>query len=140
MKLRMENKKLQAERSTQDEEQKINQRVKGWYDEAETVKKNYPDFDLRTWAQDDNFMKLLKSGVGVKAAYEVCNIENIKATTAKAAETNITKNIQAKGSRPSENGTNKTPGVIIKNDVSKLSKQDRAEIARRAAMGEEIKF
>ena len=31
-------------------------------------------------------------------------------------------------------------GVIVKNDVSKLTPKDRAEIARRARMGETIKF
>ncbi len=140
MKLRMENKRLAAEKMSQEEEQRINQRVKAWYDEAEQVKQEYPDFDLQEWAQNDHFMRLLKAGVSVKAAYEVVNIDNIKAVTARAAETNVAKNIQARGNRPSENGTTKTPGVIIKNDVSKLTRQDRAEIARRVAMGEEIRF
>ena len=42
--------------------------------------------------------------------------------------------------RPQENGTLQSGGMIVKNDVSKLTREDRAEIARRAMRGEKIQF
>ena len=48
--------------------------------------------------------------------------------------------IRAKGARPQENGTTSQGAFIVKDDVSKLSKRDRAEIIRRAARGEHIEF
>jgi len=48
--------------------------------------------------------------------------------------------IQSKASRPKENGTSSQSAVIVKNDVHSLSRAERAEIARRAARGESIKF
>ena len=52
----------------------------------------------------------------------------------------IEDNIKAKGNRPQESAAKGTQGVIIKSDPSKLTAEDRAEIARRVMMGEEITF
>ena len=52
----------------------------------------------------------------------------------------VTDNIRAKGSRPLENGTSQQGAFIVKNDVNALTKEDRAEIARRVRRGEVISF
>ena len=49
-------------------------------------------------------------------------------------------NLKAKQSRPAENGTSSKTAVIVKNDVSKLTRAERAEVARRAMLGEHIEF
>ena len=56
------------------------------------------------------------------------------------AQKQVVDNIRSRGSRPAENGTVSRSGFTYKSDVSKLSKEDRAEIARRAARGETITF
>lgn len=152
MALRQENKRLQSEKQTVEAEKETNAKVGKWWEEANKLIGTkdtpglYPDFNFKEWAQDDKFLNVLESLTRsgfpnpVQQAYEVCNLENIKKGAAQKAEENTTKNIQARGNRPPENGTKSSPGMIIKNDVSKLSREDRKEIARRAARGENISF
>jgi hypothetical protein len=60
--------------------------------------------------------------------------------TAKTVEQKLTNKIIANGARPSENGMSSQSAAVIKSDVSQLSKEDRAEIIRRVARGEKIRF
>lgn len=138
--LKLENKRLAQKDQSEQEARILNEKIKGWYDEADKVKEQYPDFDLKQWSGNDDFVKLLEAGISVKSAYEVCNIDGIKAQTAKQAETNTVNNIKSRNQRPFEAALNQTPGVIVKNDPSSLTKADREEIAKRAARGEKIVF
>ena len=140
MKVRQENKLLKEKQRTFEAEQKINQQVQQWNQEAETLKAKYPTFDLAAEAQNKQFLDLLRSGVTVEAAYQVIHMDEIIAGTAKQAQQNLADNIKAKGNRPQESAAKGTQGVIIKSDPSKLTAEDRAEIARRVMMGEEITF
>jgi hypothetical protein len=122
------------------EQERINQQVQTWHQQADALKAEYPDFDLTESAQNEQFMDLLKSGVPVKAAYELLNIDNIKADIAKKAQAQVTQNIQAKHSRPKEAANSGNSGVVVKSDVSKLTAADRAEIVKRVARGEKITY
>lgn len=135
-----ENNQLKSEKRTAEEETATQQKVAGWFEQANAMKTDYPEFDLKLASLNDDFMKLLDAGVQVRAAYEVCYPEKMQSRIAKDIEKNVTANIQAKGTRPTEGGTNQTPGVIVKSDVSKLTKAERADIAKRSAMGEDIRF
>jgi hypothetical protein len=143
-KLERENAELKAIRQKQQAEQMGQQKLNQWYAEAEEVKKMYPTFDLRTEAGNRDFMGLLKSGLSVQKAYEVVHMDEIKESAAKAAAQTageqMKARIQARASRPSENGTSSQGAVIVKNDVHSLSRADRAEIARRAQRGDKIRF
>jgi|GEM_PF-3746004 len=124
--------------------------VKGWYDEAAQLTGTkdrpgvIPDLDLRREADNPDFVKLLQSGVSVKAAYEVVHFNDILNRKVEAAKKDavsaVTQQIQARGSRPAENGAAASTGVIVKKEVRNLTVKDRAELARRAASGEEIVF
>lgn len=119
--------------------------VKQWVDEAGQLGSLYPDFDLRKEAKDPQFLALLRSGIPVRHAYEVLHMEQIKAGVAKqaaeTAEKQVVEAIRAKGTRPAENGTAAQSAFTIKDDVSKLTRKDRAEIVRRVQMGDrEIRF
>ena len=143
-KLERENAELKLIRQRQQGEQAAQQKLNQWYAEGEKMKEVYPTFDFRTEAANRDFMGLLKSGLGVQQAYELVHMEEIKAAAAKsAAQTageQMKARIQNKASRPSENGTSSQSAVITKSDVHSLSRQDRAEIARRAQRGEKIRF
>lgn len=143
-KLQRENARLRAERLDQDSRRAAQQRLAQWNQEAEETQRVYPDFDLNREAANPQFLTLLRSGIPVRHAYEVLHMEDIKAGAAQEAAKNTEKsvvdNIRAKGARPAENGMSSTPGFLVKDDVSKLTKRDRAEIARRAARGERISF
>lgn len=141
---RME-RELQAYRAEKDRamgEQMANETLQRWYMEGEALKAEYPKFDLEAESGNPEFVSLLRSGVPVKTAFELVHLEDIKAgvaaSTAKAAEKQITANIKARGARPSEAGSKS--GVSTKIDVSKLDKKGRAELIARAAKGEIISF
>lgn len=130
-------------RAAQQQEQADNQ-LRQWWQQGEELKRSYPSFDLQREAQNPEFLRLLQSGVPVDHAFQVIHMDEIMqgvaANTAKAAERQITANIRARGSRPAEAGASGKASFTVKNDVSKLSKKDRAEIAKRAMRGERIEF
>lgn len=130
-------------RAAQQQEQADNQ-LRQWWQQGEELKRSYPSFDLQREAQNPEFLRLLQSGVPVDHAFQVVHMDEIMqgvaANTARAAERQITANIRARGSRPTEAGASGKASFTVKNDVSKLSKKDRAEIARRAMRGEKIEF
>lgn len=125
-------------------EQAAKAQMQQWFSDAERVLGIYPDFDLNAESQNPQFLSMLKAGVPVQHAYEVIHMDDIKAGVAqqqaKATEKQVVDGIRAKGARPQENGTASQSAFTIKSDVSKLSKKDRAEIARRVARGERIEF
>ena len=104
----------------------------------------YPGFDLEKESKNPQFLSMLRAGVPVQTAYEVIHMDDIKAgvaqTTARRTEKQVVDGIRAKGSRPPENGTSSQSAFTVKDDPSKWTKQDRAEIARRVARGETIKL
>ena len=139
-KLERENAQYKQMIAKQEYEQKAQSQYQQWLADAEGVKTSYPEFDLRTECGDARFVDLLAKGIDMKTAYEVIHMNDIKTNVAKQAKNTVVNTVRANGARPSENGTLSQSGIIVKNDVSQLSKADRAEIARRVARGEHIKF
>ena len=143
-KLERENAELKLMRQRQQGEEAAQQKLNQWYAQGEKMKELYPSFDFRAEAANRDFMGLLKSGLDVQKAYELIHMEEIKAaaarTAAQTAGEQMKARIQNKAARPNENGTSSQSAVITKSDVHSLSRQDRAEIARRAQRGEKIRF
>ena len=143
-KLERDSAELTALRQRQQGEKQLREQMNTWYKEGEQVKKLYPTFDLATEVKDRNFLGLLRSGVNVQQAYELMHMDEIKAAAAKTAAETAGKQMEAKikknAARPLENGTSTQSAAIVKNDVHNLTRADRAEVARRAARGEKIKF
>lgn len=143
-------KRLKAEA---DSERRRRERVEGerradeqyqrWVEQANAMKETFPDFDINTEIQNPAFMDLLQRGISVDHAYKILHYDDIIKSTITDAMQKSSKatadTIAARGSRPKENG-NTGSAVIYKTDVSKLSKADRAEIAKRVARGETIRF
>ena len=135
--------RLDAQRQRRLQE-KMEGQLQKWYKEGEELQKLYSGFDLAAEVREPRFRALLRSGIPVRHAYEVIHMDEIKArvaeTAAKNMERQVVAGIRAKGVRPAENGTAAQSGFTVKGDVSKLTRKDRAEIARRAARGEKITF
>ena len=104
--------------------------------EAEEVKEEYPDFDPETELENEVFSKLISAGLPMKTAYEAVHIEEIKSALKSKKEEKEKK----LSSRPEENGLGASGGLSLGSGVKSLSKRDRAELARRARMGEIIKL
>ena len=143
-KLQRENEALLRQQRQRQADESVQRQLRQWYGQAEEMRTLYPSFDLGAEVKDPQFLSLLKSGVPVRHAYEVIHMDEIKEAAmraqAKATEKQVVDGIRAKGARPQENGTAAQSAFTVKDDVSKLSKKDRAEIARRVARGESIEF
>ena len=143
-KLQRENAELRRAQRVRQSQQAAQQQMQKWYTEGEQVKAVYPGFRLEEEAKNPQFLSMLRSGVPVQLAYEVLHMDDIKAgvahTTAKATEKQVVDGIRAKGNRPAENGTSSQSAFTVKDDPSQWTKQDRAEIARRVARGEQIRL
>lgn len=144
LQLEKENQALKAAQANAERTKQAQQIYAGWMNEAEQLKQIYPNFSFDNEVRNPNFMKMLQSGVSLKAAFSAVHADEIipqaMMQTAEAVKKNVTENIRAKGLRPQENGIAQQAGIIVKNDVTKLTAKDRAEIARRARMGENITF
>lgn len=142
--LAKENEELRKIRNRQLGQQKAQEQLNTWYKDAEAVKQLYPTFDFRVEAQNRNFLDLLRKGLPVQQAYEVVHMDEIREATARsaamAAGAQVEARIKSKQSRPTENGTSSQSAAIVKNNVSSLTKADRAEIARQALGGKKIRF
>ena len=126
------------------EKTKLADTIGRWYNETELVSKEYPEFDINTEIENAKFIELIRNGIDMKTAYEVTHhsdiIEKIKQATAADAAKAARQQMQSVNSRPVENGLSAQSPAVFKTDVSKLTPEQRAEIARRVALGEQIRF
>lgn len=143
-KMEKENAALRQEMQKRNAQDAANRDYARWMEQAEGTKAVYPGFDIQTEMGNDQFRKLLQSGIDVRTAFEVIHKDDIlpaamQYTAAKVGE-QITNKVRANAARPSENGSSAQAGVTVKNDVSKFTKADRQEIIRRVARGETIRL
>lgn len=115
-----------------------------WEREAAAVGQVYSGFDLAVEQTDPRFIGMLQAGVPMLDAYRALHMEDILSEFSKSvqveAEKRVTEHVQARGARPSENGTAGTQGLQLWQNVHQLTRQKRAEIAGRAHNGEHISF
>lgn len=139
----------QMEESRQQQEdmqrmQVIRQQEEDWQRQAQEAQKVYPGMDLATEIQNPDFARLLRSGVPVKAAYEVTHMNDIMGGAmqyaAQRAAKQVTDNVIAGTARPAENSTGAQGAASVKVDVSKLTSKELKEYRERAARGERITF
>ena len=139
-----ENAELRRQAQEREAKEKGAQLYAQWMDQAEKAKAVYPSFDLRAEMNNPKFVELLRANIDVRTAYEVVHKDDIIPAamqfTAQAVEQKLTKKIMANGARPTENGLSSQGAAQVKSDVSQLSKEDLAEVARRVARGERISF
>ena len=143
-KMERENADLKRQLDEQNRKENANKLYAQWMEQADKAKTVYPSFDLRAEMQNPEFVKLLRSNVDVRTAYEVLHKDEIIPAamqfTAKTVEQKLTNKIIANGARPAENGNSSQGATVVKSDVSQLSKADRQEIIRRVQRGEKISF
>lgn len=131
------------------EERKLKQQseARAVYDglsrEAEELKKLYPGFDLKGELSNPRFRAMMASPeIDMRSAYEICHRDEIfssaMASAARVAREKTVQGILATGTRPNE--TEAADGSSLGTDVKSLSKKQRAQYARRAALGERVTF
>ena len=143
-KMERENAQLRAEMAQQRNRQMADAQYAEWMQQAEQVKGVYPSFDFQAELQNEQFRNLLRSNVPIQTAYEVIHKDEIIPAamqfTAQKVSEKVANNIRAGMNRPTEGAMGNRSSVVVKSDVSQLTKADRDEIDRRVARGERVVF
>lgn len=116
-----------------------------WSREADALTAQCPDFDLGAALKDDRFCALLRTGIDVRTAWFALHAQALLETAClragRSAEQRVAEHIRARGLRPVENGLGSGgAGIVVRPDVSRMSRADRAELAARAERGERVKL
>ncbi|MCC8122768.1 MAG: hypothetical protein LIO58_04435 [Oscillospiraceae bacterium] len=118
--------------------------IAGWLRDVEAIEQAYGGVNVRQELRDPRFMGLVQRGVPLRQAFESLHLEEIKRgiarKTARETERRVVGGIRARGNRPAENAAASQNPVSTRPDLSRLTRRDRADIARRVARGEQISF
>lgn len=143
-KLENDNRRFAKMQMQQNARERANETVEKWYTESMKLKESYPDFDIFSEAKNPSFVSLIQSGIDVRTAYEAVHHNDIvraaQENAAREAEIKVAQSIRQKASRPAENGLSSRSSAIFANGVSSLTREEREDIAKRAARGERISF
>lgn len=127
-----ENKVLREQQRQADERAAFEQKFAGWSAEAEALANVYPGLNLMEEFNNPTFVRLLDSGVGVKAAYQATHFDELMGGalqyTAQQTQKAVLDGVKANGMRPNENGTKGSNGANQRIDVTKLTKEDRQRL------------
>lgn len=93
-----------------------------WSREADELTAQCPDFDLGAALQDTQFCALLRAGVDVRTAWFALHAQAL---------------LEAACVRAGRSGG---AGIVVRPDVSRMSRADRAALAARAERGERVKL
>jgi len=133
-----ENRLFQMQQKEAEKRRQFEEKLRGWQQQGEAVKAQYPEFKLEAEFQNADFVKLIDVGIDVKTAYEVAHQEEILNGVAQAAEKKVMDSVKANGARPRENGVSGSVGTETKINVGNLNKKERRALAERALRGERI--
>ena len=115
-----------------------------WLRQEQETRAYYPDFDMAESLQNETFRKLLRGGADVRTAFEAANKDRILPAAMKfayeAAERMVAKRMASAAARPEENALGAAAAVAVRQDVSKLTRSDIADVSRRVARGERVSF
>ncbi len=114
--------------------------------QAESLRKEFPDFDLAAEMANPAFVRMTSPGVGmsVKDAFFAVHSQEIQRDSmqfaARQAGERIAASVMAGASRPRENGLDPAGGAELGVNVQSMDKKTRAEYRRRIKNGEKINF
>lgn len=143
-----ENERQKAIQQRTLQEQKIQQHFAKLEQQAEAMKKTFPNFDLRAELQNPVFARMTSPNVGlsVEDAYYAIHRNEIQAASGqiiaqKTAE-KISNAIQSGSRRPNESGASSQAPSVSTFDYAKASRQQREDFKRdlraRMARGEKV--
>ena len=118
--------------------------VANWRREASQLQEIYPAFSLEEEIENEKFAQGLQNGMSMRDAYQYAHFDEILTGVIRYTAQDVKNNVQAnkalRSARPAENGTRAGAAAVVKNDVSKLTKQEMEEIDKRVLRGERIIF
>lgn len=134
----------QREEARTLEQQKFQQHIMKLEQQAEAMKKVFPNFDLRTELQNPNFARMTSPNVGISVedAYYAVHRNEIQTAamqvTAQKTAQKISNAIQAGSRRPDENGTSGQAPSVTTFDYRNASREQREALKKRIRSGEKI--
>ncbi len=143
-----ENRRIKAQEEQQQRDAVIRQHIAGLVQQAEELKKTFPDFDLRTELQNETFRDLTKPGskIGLADAFFAVHREDLQKQLLgygmQRAQQQMGQTIAAQGMRPQEgamtsrNQAAAEPKINPKN----LRKEDRKAYKEMARKGVFVSF
>lgn len=145
-------KRLEADKAAREKQDQVDQQqrmfqqhLQKMVQDFESVKKTFPQADLRTELQNPHFARLTSPDVGVSVsdAYYLIHRAEIEPqamqVAAQRTAQKLSQSMQSGINRPTENGARvASPGIDVRDDPTKWSKADREEVKRRARRGEQI--
>lgn len=110
--------------------------------DAQSLKKLYPNFELNAELSNEEFRRLVRNGVGLQTAYEVIHrneiVPSLMQSAANEAAQKVAASVAANNARPAENGMKDTAAATHGVDVSKLDYDAIQAINERVRLGEKI--
>lgn len=146
MKLQKEHDQLVAEAKRAEEQQKNREHIAGLYQQAEELKKFFPDFDLDKEMQNEEFFRMTApGGFTVKQAFYALHGEELgpqlMAYGVQQGKEQISRSIQANARRPVEGASMAASRSIDAHvDPKGLTDKQYDDIVNRVRRGERITF
>lgn len=126
------------------EEKKFQDHLQALEQQAEELKKVFPNFDLRQELKDPQFARLVRpdSGLSLQAAFHALHYKEIQAAAAQAAAEKTAQKmanaIQSGTRRPREAGTGSNAPSVTSFDYRQASREQREALKARIRRGEKI--
>ncbi len=138
-----ENQLFKRQNASIEQERATREKFDRMMEDVPEIKTLYPSFDFVKEIKNPDFARLINNNIPLRTAYEVIHKDEITQSTLQYAvqktKEQVSNDIQSgQSKRVPEGGSGN--GIVVKSDVTKLTKKDRQEIAKRAAGGERISF
>jgi len=128
-------------------ERELNRRhIEGLRRQEEELKREYPEFSLDEEAKNPDFVQMTRRGGGLtlKQAYQAIHGDELlrrqAQRTAERTKETVSRAIQSGSYRPQENGVAAQGGGAPRRDPAAMSREERAEVIRRAMAGEHVRL
>ncbi len=135
-KLERENRLFRQQREEQQRAQQIQQQMDEWDKQSQNLKSMFPSFNLDQELRNPDFENALRSGLSMERAFYAAHGDEIFSgameQTAQAVRQATVQDLAARRTRPKENALGTNASASVSKDVHKLTRQERAEIARRS--------
>lgn len=133
----------EAYRRREEEEQKA--RFYAELDrQAQELQQLYPQFDLQAELDNEDFVRMLRSGVPIRTAYEVAHHDEFVRGAMQfgmhKANEKLTNAVASNKARPTENGLSANAPAVTTVNIQNLTREQIEDIKRRAQAGEVIDF
>lgn len=134
--LTAENKRLHAEQEAAERNQKIEQQMKIWDEQANNLKNLFPDFDLHKELENPVFAKALSGGLNIESAFYAVHGAEITSGamqyTAQAVKQATVNDMVSRKNFPSEGALSGNAAAKVAKDISSMSKKEIMEMAERS--------